>query len=209
MTEYHACSDAAFISSVDGFEVLPHLVRLLARGTPVCVEELAATAGVPENQVARLLRSQAGTEWDDRGRLVGFGLTPRSTQYQYTVAGVTLYTWCASDTLLFTPILGTPAVAESTCPVTGRPIRLELAPDAVVAVDPPEAVVTQRHRNDLIADLRAEVCDHGHFFASPEAAQTWATEHPEGRVLPVAEAFDNCRRACEELGWTARGVSAQ
>lgn len=209
MTQYHACSDAAFISSVEGFEVLPHLVRLLARGVPVSVEELAASAGVPEDQVVRLLRSQAGTEWDDQGRLVGFGLTPRPTQHRYTFGGLTLYTWCASDTLLFTPILGTSAVAESTCPATGLSIRLELAPDAVISVDPPETVVTQRHRSDLIADLRADVCDHGHFFASPQAATGWVAEHPEGRVLPVAEAFDKCRRACEELGWTAPGVTAR
>ena len=76
MTAFHACSDAAFISSVEGFEALPHVVRLLARGTPVGVEELADSAGVPEDKVVRLLRSQAGTEWDDDGRLVGFGLTP-------------------------------------------------------------------------------------------------------------------------------------
>jgi alkylmercury lyase len=203
MTEYHACSDAIFISSVEGFEAFPHLVRLLARGTPVGINELAALAHRPEDEVDRLLRSQPGTDWDEEGRLVGFGLTLRPTQHRYTVSGPTLYTWCATDTLLFTVIIGKPAVAESTCPATGQAIRLELRPDAVVSVEPHDAVVTQRHRGELVADLRAEVCDQGHFFASPAAATAWATEHPEGQVLPVAEAFEHCRQACRELGWLA------
>jgi alkylmercury lyase len=209
MTECHACSDANFISSVEGFDAIPHLVRLLARGNPVSVDELASTARLPEDQVGRLLRSQAGTEWDEGGRLVGFGLSLRPTQHRYTVAGRTLYTWCATDTLLFTAILGQPAVAESTCPATGRLIRLELSPDAVVSVKPAGAVVTQRHRSELIADLRAEVCDHGHFFASHAAASTWATEHPDGQVLAIAEGFDQCRHACEELGWLSSEVTAR
>jgi alkylmercury lyase len=201
MTEYHACSDATFIASVEGFEALPHLLRLLARGTPVRIDEIAALAERPKAEVERLLRSQPGTEWDDEGDVVGFGLTTRPTQNRYVVAGRTFYTWCASDTLMFTAILGKPAVAESTCPISGEAIRVELRPDVVVSVQPPDAVVSQRHRSELIADLRAEVCDHGHFFASPTAASGWAAAHPEGKVLSVAEAFEHGRQACAELGW--------
>jgi alkylmercury lyase len=139
--------------------------------------------------------------------LVGFGLSLRPTEHRYTVAGRTLYTWCATDTLLFTVILGQPALAESICPATGQPIRLELRPDTVVSVEPPEAVVTQRHRGELVGDLRTDVCDHGHFFASPAAAATWSAEHPEGQVLGVPEAFDHSRAACEELGWSTAQVT--
>jgi alkylmercury lyase len=208
MTEHHA-RDATFISSVEGFEAFPHLVRLLARGTPVNIEELAALAGRPKDDVDWLVRSQPGTDWDDHGRLVGFGLTLRPTQHRYMIAGRTLYAWCATDTLLFTQIIGEPAVAESTCPATGLPVRLELRQGAVVSVQPADAVVTQRHGGELVADLRAEVCDHGHFFASPAAASDWATEYPEGQVLAVAEAFERCRQACLELGWLAPEVTAR
>jgi alkylmercury lyase len=202
MTESHACSDANFISSVEGIEAFPHLVRLLARGTPIGMDELAALAGRPEDEVDRLLRSQPGTDWDKYGRLLGFGLTLRPTQHRYTVKGHTFYTWCATDTLLFSHLIDQPAVAVSTCPVTGQPIRLELRPDAIVSVAPAGAVVSQLHRGEPVADLRAEVRDHGHFFASPGAAASWATEHPEGQVLTVAEAFENCRHTCHELGWS-------
>ncbi|MGH8997117.1 MAG: organomercurial lyase, partial [Acidimicrobiales bacterium] len=58
-----------------------------------------------------------------------------------------------------------------------------------------------------LSDVRSQVCDHGHFFASPAAATTWAAEHPEGEVLSVVAAFDHCREACEELGWLPQSSS--
>jgi alkylmercury lyase len=77
----------------------------------------------------------------------------------------------------------------------------ELIPDAVLSVTPADAVVSQRHHGELLGDVRAEVCDHGHFFASPAAASGWTAEHPDGAVLAVRRAFGNARAACAELGW--------
>src|SRR5579863_9335217 len=108
MTESRACSDTQFISSVEGIEAFPHIVRLLARGTPLGMEQLAALAGRPEGEVDRDLRSPPGTAWDEHGRLVGFGLTLRPTRDRYTVDGHTFYTWRATDTLLCTLIIGQP-----------------------------------------------------------------------------------------------------
>lgn len=204
MGDGHACSDAELIASFEGFELFPHVVRLLARGEPVDVEELAELAGWPVGDVEAVGRSQAGTEWDHDGRLVGFGLTLRPTAHRFTVSGRTLYTWCAADTLMFTMILGEQAVAESTCPVTGEPVRIGLSPESLLSVSPPGAVITERHGVDPVADLRGEVCDHGLFFAFPAAASGWAAEHPDGDVLAVAEAFDRARSACEALGWLGR-----
>ncbi|MGH9100822.1 MAG: organomercurial lyase MerB [Acidimicrobiales bacterium] len=201
MTERASCGDAAFISSVEGFDTFPHIVRLIARGQPVDIDELASLVQRSPDEVERALRAQSGTEWDVEGRLVGFGLSLRPTEHRFTVAGRTLYTWCATDTLLFTVILGADTVAESTCPTTHQPIRVDLTPDALVSVAPPEAVVSQRHAGALAGELRTEVCDHGHFYASAAAAGRWAGEHPEGEVLSVADAFGRCRTTCEELGW--------
>ncbi|MGH9206927.1 MAG: organomercurial lyase MerB [Acidimicrobiales bacterium] len=207
ITNHHACSDAAFLSSLEGYELIPHLVRALATGQSVQVEEIAASANLPLGDVERLLRSQPGTEWDGGGRLVGFGLTSRPTAHRFEVGAKTLYTWCATDTLFFTVILGSPSVIESTCPATGQAIRIELDPHAVVSVTPAEAVVSQRHHGELLSDVRSQVCDHGHFFASPAAATAWSVAHPEGEVLSVAEAFDHSREACEELGWLPESSS--
>jgi alkylmercury lyase len=125
------------------------------------------------------------------------------------VGGHTLYTWCATDTLFFTVILGTDAVAESTCPATGQPIRLDITPDAVTSVSPPGAVVSQRHRGELVSNLRADVCDHGHFFASEAAASAWVAAHPDGEVLSITDAFDQSRTACEDLGWLVPGTTGR
>jgi alkylmercury lyase len=208
MTQPHACNDAAFLASVDGIDALPYLLRLLAKGEPVDLDELTDLAGAAGADLSRVVRAQPGAEWDSDGRLVGFGLTPRPTDYRFLVGGKTLYTWCASDTLFFSVILGESTVAESTCPTTGTAIRLEITPDAITSVTPAETVVSQRHRQDLIANLRSDVCDHGHFFASRSAAAGWLADHPDGQVLSIAAAFAECRAACEELGWLTPEVTS-
>ncbi len=207
MTEPHCCNDAVFISSFEGWRALPQLLRLLAKGEPIDLLELANIGGQSGSDLERALRAQPGTEWDDQGRLIGFGLTPKPTDYRFLIGGKTLYTWCASDTLFFTVILGEETVAESICPATGVPIRLEITPDGVASVTPPDTVVSQRHKSEYVGNLRSDVCDHGHFFASTSAAAGWLVEHPEGNVLSIGEAFAECRTACEELGWIAPGVS--
>jgi alkylmercury lyase len=201
MADQSSCADAEFIRSIEGYELFPVIVRLLARGRPLAVDQLASAAGRPASEIEALLRAQPGVEWDDDGSLVGGGLSLRPTEYRYTVAGRTLYTWCAADTLLFTVILGEPAVAEARCPASGHSIRVEVAPDAVVSVDPADAVVSELQPAGQVCDFRREVCDHGHFFASPAAAGRWLEAHPDGRVLRVAEAFESARTTCEMLGW--------
>ncbi len=191
-----------FISRFDGFGLVPHVVRLLALGRPVEPRQVAEAAGLPVGQVEGFLRAQPGTDWDDDGRIAGFGLTLHPTPHRFVVDDRVLYTWCATDTLMFPAVLGRGAVVESTCPVTSRPIRLEVTPEAVVAVEPPTTVVSQVHPAEAVEDIRGVVCRHGHFFSSPQAASDWAAEHPEGQLLSVNDAFDSARAASEALGWT-------
>lgn len=193
---------ASFLSEMPGFEVIPHLVRTIAKGQPVSIQEVADLASQPIGDVAQMLRSQPGTDWDDDGRLVGFGLTLRPTAHRFVAAGRTSYAFCATDTLLFAHILGEHAVVESVCPATSLPIRIELTPTAVVSIDPASAVVSQpRLDSTLLGDVRHNLCDHGHFFASGDAASGWTAAHPDGSVLTVAEAFEQSRRDIEQLGW--------
>lgn len=192
---------AAFISTVDGYQAMPQLLRLLSRGKPVDLEAFAKTAGDAGADLARTVRAESGSEWDDQGRLIGFGLTPQTTDYRFQVRGKNFYTWCASDTLFFSIIMGQESVVESSCPATGAPIRLAVTPAGVASVSPSEAVVSQRHRRDLVTNLRANVCDHGHFFASATAATEWLVAHPDGQVLSVTDAFSELYAACEELGF--------
>jgi alkylmercury lyase len=190
-----------FLSGYEGIETVPHLIRLIARGKPVSTAELAADAGEPIGRVESWFRSQPGTDWDDEGRLVGFGLTLRPTTHKFVVDGTILYTFCALDTLIFPAVIGRAAVVESNCAATGRKIRIELTPSSVVSVDPPTTVTSLLVPADHVADIRGSVCAQGHFFASSEDAQNWIKQHPTGQVLSIEDAFQSSLAQCKELGW--------
>jgi alkylmercury lyase len=181
---------------------LAPMIRLLAEGRPVALERLATEAGAPVETVESWLRAQPGTDWDDSGRLLGFGLTQKPTRHRYIVDGRVLYTFCAADTLIFTPILGRPASIESSCPTTGQSVRVELTPNTVTSVFPTTAVVSQVNSRGAVGDIRGTLCDHGYFFASSRAAEPWRGAHPDGDVRPVGEVFDIALRFCREQGWT-------
>ncbi|MGH9129171.1 MAG: alkylmercury lyase MerB [Acidimicrobiales bacterium] len=195
------CTDAEFIARYEGYELVPHLVRLLAGGRPLPLDELAEAAGAPVDRVRSLLGSLPGGEWDDQGRLVGFGLTLRPTAHHFVVGGQDLYTWCATDTLLFTVVLGRSTSVHSICAATGRPVDLELSPQGPLSVSPPEVIVSQVSPASDVEDFRRTACDQGHFFASAEHAKPWLDEHVDGLLLGVAEAFAASRAACEALDW--------
>jgi alkylmercury lyase len=193
----------ALIGRVEGQELLPHAIRLLSDGEPVALERLAAAVGWSLQDVEAALAAQTSTERDDHGRLIGLGLTLRPTTHRFTVGGRTLYAWCASDTLMLPVVLGRPAQVESTCPQTSQPIRIELTPDGVARVDPPGAVVSAVRPPGQMTDVRADTCDHGHFFSSLAATAAWADAHPNGHIHPVEEAFRLDRQVIKQLGWDA------
>lgn len=191
------------IGRVDGRELLPHAIRLLAEGEPVASERLAAAAGWSVEDVEAELRAQTSAERDDQGRLVGLALTLRPTTHRVTVDRRRLYAWCATDALMLPVVLGRPALIESTCPQTGQAIRIELTPDGVERLDPPGAVVSAVRPRGRFADVRSSTCAHGHFFSSIEATAAWTQAHPGGSVYPVEEAFRLDRRVIKKLGWEA------
>jgi alkylmercury lyase len=185
-------------------DVFPPLVRLIAQGEPVAIEHLAAASAISIEDLWAELARHPSAEWDDRGRIAGLGITLSPTPHSFTFDERTVYGWCATDALILPVLLGRSGVVGSTCPATGRRVRVEVAPDAVLAVDPPEAVVSEVRPRERAADVRGEVCHPGHFFASREAAAEWLEWFPEGHVNGVADDFELHRRVTLELGWVAR-----
>lgn len=202
-TEYVERS-TAIIGRIEGLDLVPHAARLLAEGKPVAIERLAAAAGRSVEDIEAALGEQTSAERDADGRLVGLGLSLRPTPHRYVLDGHAVFAWCASDALTFPVILGRPGVIESTCGLTGQPIRIELTPDDVERVEPPGAVVTAVRPAGEIADVRSAMCHHGRFFASPQAAAQWADEHPGAEIRPVEAAFALDRAVVTQLGWAAR-----
>jgi alkylmercury lyase len=201
-TEYIERS-TAIINGIEGLELVPHAMRLLAEGEPVALEELAAAARHSLEEVRAALGVQTSAELDSDGRLVGLGLTLRPTPHRYLLDGRTVFAWCASDALTFPVVLGRPGVIESTCGSTGQPIRIELTRDGVDRVDPSGAVVSAVRPTGQLADVRSAICQQGRFFASPRAAEHWAAEHPEGEIRSVEEAFAVDRAVVTQVGWAA------
>jgi alkylmercury lyase len=200
---------AALIRAQFGLhDLLPHLVRQLATaGEPVTVEHAASTGGWTAEQVRAELNRHPGVDWNTDGRIVGFGATLRPTPHRFTTDdGRTIYGFCASDALTYPGILARPGVIESTCPATGRPVRVEATPDRVVSADPETAVVSRIRPDAAVADVRAEICALGNFFTSAQGAGDWQTRHPHGELVPIAEDFQVNREAMVELGWTAAPV---
>jgi len=201
MSTQYVEQTTALIERIEGLELLPHAIRLLSGGEPVALDELAASAGWSVEAVEAALGAQSSAERDDRGRLVGLALTLRPSTHRFTVDRRTLFAWCASDTLMLPAILGRPALVESTCPQTGQPIRIELTPDTIERLDPPDAVVSAVRPPGQLADVRSATCNHGHFFSSITATAAWTDAHPDGHLYPVEQAFQLDRQVIKELGW--------
>lgn len=170
------------------------LLRLLANGKPVTIEDLAAAHGQPADEVRHALTNSPDIEYDDHGRIVGAGLTLRPTAHRFEIDGQQLYTWCAMDTLVYPRLLNRSAHITSPCHVTGTPIRLTVDDTGVTSTDPATAVVSLVAPDDLTS-VRAAFCNQVHFFASEHAAGPWLDDHPDASVLPVAEAYELAREA--------------
>ena len=202
-TEYVERS-TTIIKQIEGLELVPYAMRLLAAGEPVALARLAAAAGRSLDEVEAALGEQTSAERDTEGRLVGLGLTLRPTPHRYLIDDRRVFAWCASDALIFPVVLGRPGIIESTCGLTGQAIRVELTPDGVERVDPQGAVVSAIRPVGRLEDVRSAICRHGQFFASPEAAARWAAEHPGVEIRPVEDAFALDRKVARRVGWEAR-----
>jgi alkylmercury lyase len=165
------------------------LYRQLATGQPVAAADLADVAGQPPDQVREALEGLPGVFTDEQGRVIGFwGLSIRPMPHRLTINRRTLYTWCAWDTLFLPELLGATAEVESTCPVTGKRINLTVDGTDVTSRHPDETVLSFLHRDQPFdADTIKTFCHYVHFFANPEAAAKWTTQHDGTFTLSLAD----------------------
>ena len=172
-------------------DLFDQLVRLLVQGQPVAPELLASRLHRDLDEVIEILRAHPELEYDEQGNLVGTGLTLVPTAHQLQVEQRTLFAWCAFDTMTYPVELQLSAQVTSRCPVTRSSIHLIVTPEQVLDLDPAEAQVS------LVVDVaagcrhnvREDVCNYGHFFASREAAFLWQAAHQEAVILSVEEAY--------------------
>jgi alkylmercury lyase len=187
------------------------LFRLLAEGTPVDPEQLAARAGLPGPEVRALLAGWHGGHSDETGRVVAFqGLSVVEAPHRFRVEGRELYTWCAWDTLFLPELIGRPADVESTCPTTSETVSLTVGPEGPSEVSPPEAALSFiRPGASFAEDTIASFCRFVHFFASPQAAETRTRRHPGTFVISIQQGFEIGRRSnAAQLGTALAELAA-
>jgi alkylmercury lyase len=115
----------------------PALLRALARGRPVTVDDLAQVTGRSAAQVRDGLAGLSDTEYDEQGAVIGHGITLRETPHQFSVDGQRLYTWCALDTLIFPSVLGRRTQVVSPTPGSGELVQLSVDPNGwITALEP-------------------------------------------------------------------------
>lgn len=175
----------------------PHLslalYRLLAEGTPVSADRLAGRAGRPVSEVTDWLRGGDRIELDDAGEAVGFvGFTLRPTRHVVEVDGRTVYAGCAADVLFFPELLGKPARARSTDPITGQVISLSMAADGSVReLEPATAVVSWAVPDGAIeAAAIPESCGPVNFFDSPESGARFTAQVAGAFLLTIAQSAE-------------------
>ncbi|NKE70233.1 organomercurial lyase MerB [Candidatus Manganitrophus noduliformans] len=165
------------------------LLRLLAKGSPVALGQIAATLHLFPSDVAAALGMLRNVEFDQDGNIVGAGITLNPTRHRFEVNGRKLFTWCAMDTLIFPMILNQTARVASTCPATGITVRLTVTPGGVEHLEPADAVVSLPKLSETCCDVRANFCNQVHFFSSSDAASAWLSERPGATLLSIQEAW--------------------
>ena len=167
------------------------ILRLLAAGSPVSVEQLTTTLCLSRDEVQSRLGELLDLEWNAQGHIVGWGLTLIPTPHRFWMNGYEMFTWCALDALMYPVILEQTAYVQSACPVTGKTVCLVVTPESMESLTPPNAVVSivLPTRGEAFHCVREAFCKHGHFFSSSEAAGRWLSEHQGSMLLSAGEAY--------------------
>jgi alkylmercury lyase len=181
------------------FRVALPLWRLLARGKPVALEELASALHRSLQETQTLLQTW-DHHLDDEGHIVAAGVSLAPTAHQFHLDELVLYTWCALDALSYPAVLGRSARVISTCPVTGQEIRLTVTPEAILDLSPASAVVSVRLSGEDVdtSTIQEDVCNEGFFFVSHDVASTLPSRHSLA-LLSVEEAAELGRAMARQV----------
>jgi len=166
------------------FVLLIRLLRLLGEEDSVSPEQLATATHHTRSEIEAFLQSTDLVVCRDGS--IDLSPDPHLIQLEKkTLTGA-----CALDTLVYPVLLGCSAHVLSTCPATGRPIRLTVTAKARIEdLDPKTTVLSLRLPDEetSVCNVRETVCHHGHFFVDREHAATWPGLHPEAVLLSVEE----------------------
>jgi len=175
------------------------LFRILARGYPVRVEQLATETQKPSREIAEMLSGGAlrGLVLMEQEKVItGFGgLSVTPTPHAFRLDGVTLHTWCALDAFFIPGILGDTAAIESTCPQSGRTLRVTVSPNGIEDSDPEGQVMSlvdpiKPFGSQSASESICCFCDHVRLIASRAEGNRWCRERKDAFLLTLQQAFE-------------------
>jgi len=168
------------------------LYRLLAKGSPVSSKMLASAVEQPASMIEQTLQSWPGVFFDDQHHVIGFwGITIQEMPHRLNVTEVTVYAWCAWDTLFIPELLNTTTEITSHCAQSGEEITLMISPHGIETVQPNPLMVSflLPDEDELRENITTCFCHYVCFFRSQQDGEQWTTEHPGTFLLSLDEAF--------------------
>jgi alkylmercury lyase len=167
------------------------LLRILAEGQPVSVDVLGARTGQSPREASALLDRLPGVYRDEQGRVVGFwGLTvAHMPPHRYRLGDRGLFTWCAWDPFLLTPLLDGHATVASEDAHTGEAVGFRIDDHSVTELSHPGLTLSFTLPGEWADDVIATFCHLIHFFTSDQSARAWTATHPGTFVLPLEDAM--------------------
>jgi alkylmercury lyase len=165
------------------------IMQVIAQsGQPFAPASLAARLQMSQEDVSAHLARIPDTEFNEEGRIVGWGITLVPTRHQFVLSEHTLFTWCALDTVLFPPLLQVEAHVQSRCSATNQPLTFVATPEGIADLLPATSVLSLILPTERCDCVRGTFCEQSLFFQSEEAASSWIALHPDAVLLSVEEA---------------------
>lgn len=166
------------------------LLQTLAEGEPVSAAELAGGTGLSPQEASRFLDVLPGVYRDDQDRVIGFwGLTvAHMPPHRYRLGDRDLFTWCAWDPFLVTPLLGGHAAITSKDAHTGEAVSFRLTGDSVTELSHPGLTLSFTLPNEWTDDVITSFCHFIHYFTGEDSARAWTSTHPGTFVLALEDA---------------------
>ncbi len=186
--------------------LLVHVLRALAHGRPVTVEQvdrIVSDLRAARDQAERFLRRVTERDGDDN--IVGaLGLSLKQHPHSFIVDGIRMTAWCAQDTLFLPAMLRKTATVESESPLSKDKIKMRVGPEGVREVDPAGTAMSMVIVDPDMAEMRSAAdimmtfCRNIHFFACADEVTRWAAGRDDIMTLSLDEAFEFGRRLWPE-----------
>ncbi|HNP63592.1 MAG TPA: organomercurial lyase [Woeseiaceae bacterium] len=190
-TRIQALGELFFQLSDDEQRIARCLYQQLATAKPVELQVLSRQTGVPLSTTVDTLKEWPGVYFNDAGAVIGFwglAIDPVSS-HQIVIDDVTLYGWCAWDTLFIPVLIGKTCQVLAKCKQTGEPIRLEVSPNGVECASPETVHLSYvlPDEAEFDRDVVTSFCHFVHFFRDRETAETWSSKQDGGFVLDLED----------------------